>query len=75
MGEIQYKKIDADCFNTHSLDSFVRHQVVTECWNIHYIILYSVHNIIVVAICKVRGLLRTMIRLFLRLSLPLPQSC
>ena len=32
MEEIQYKKLDADCFNTHSLDSFVRHQTVTECW-------------------------------------------
>ena len=32
MEEIQYKKLDADCFNTHSLDSFVRHQAVTECW-------------------------------------------
>ena len=32
MEEIQYKKLDADCFNTHSLDSFVCHQAVTECW-------------------------------------------
>lgn len=32
MEKIQYKKLDADCFNTHSLDSFVRHQAVTECW-------------------------------------------
>ncbi len=27
-GKIQYKKLDADCFNAHSLDSFVRHQTV-----------------------------------------------
>ena len=32
MGQIQYKKLDANCFNAHSLDSFVRHQTVTECW-------------------------------------------
>lgn len=32
MLKIQYKKLDADCFNAHSLDSFVRHQTVTECW-------------------------------------------
>ena len=25
MGEIQYKELDANCFNTRSLDSFVRH--------------------------------------------------
>ena len=31
MEQIQYKKLDADCFNAHSLDSFVRHQTVTEC--------------------------------------------
>ena len=31
MGEIQYKRLDAPCFNAHSLDSFVRHQDVTEC--------------------------------------------
>ena len=31
-GKIQYKKLDADCFNAHSLDSFVRHQTVNECW-------------------------------------------
>ena len=32
MGEIQYKRLDDNCFNAHSLDSFVRHQTVTECW-------------------------------------------
>ena len=32
MRQIQYKRLDTDCFNTHSLDSFVRHQTVTECW-------------------------------------------
>ena len=32
MGEIQYKRLNAQCFNEHSLDSFVRHQTVTECW-------------------------------------------
>lgn len=32
MGKIQYKRLDADCFTAHSLDSFVRHQTVTECW-------------------------------------------
>ena len=30
--KIQYKRLDANCFNAHSLDSFVRHQTVTECW-------------------------------------------
>ena len=32
MRKIQYKRLDTDCFNAHSLDSFVRHQIVTECW-------------------------------------------
>lgn len=32
MGKIHYKRLNADCFNAHSLDSFVRHQTVTECW-------------------------------------------
>ena len=32
MGQIQYKRLDTDCFNAYSLDSFVRHQTVTECW-------------------------------------------
>ncbi len=32
MRKIQYKRLDTDCFNAHSLDSFVRHQTVTECW-------------------------------------------
>ncbi len=32
MRKIQYKRLDTDCFNVHSLDSFVRHQTVTECW-------------------------------------------
>ena len=32
MEQIQYKRLDVNCFNAHSLDSFVRHQTVTECW-------------------------------------------
>lgn len=29
---IHYKKLDGNHFNTHSLDRFVRHQQVKECW-------------------------------------------
>ena len=32
MEQIQYNRLDVNCFNAHSLDSFVRHQTVTECW-------------------------------------------
>ena len=30
--DIQYKRLDTDNFTERSLDSFVRHQAVTECW-------------------------------------------
>ncbi len=30
--DIQYKRLDKDHFTGRSLDSFVRHQAVTECW-------------------------------------------
>ncbi len=29
---IHYKKLNAENFNIHSLDHFVRHQQVRECW-------------------------------------------
>ena len=32
MDDIQYKRLDTTNFNGRSLDSFVRHQAVTECW-------------------------------------------
>ena len=32
MDDIQYKRLDTTNFNGRSLDSFVRHQKVTECW-------------------------------------------
>ena len=30
--EIRVERLTEDNFNTHSLDNFIRHQVVTECW-------------------------------------------
>ena len=30
--EIHYQRLNADYFTAHSLDDFVRHQTVTECW-------------------------------------------
>ena len=30
--EIYYQRLNADNFTSHSLDDFVRHQTVTECW-------------------------------------------
>ncbi len=30
--EIHYQRLNSDNFNGHSLDDFVRHQTVTECW-------------------------------------------
>ena len=30
--EIHYQRLNADNFTAHSLDDFVRHQTVTECW-------------------------------------------
>ena len=30
--EIRYQRLNADNFTAHSLDDFVRHQTVTECW-------------------------------------------
>lgn len=32
MDDIQYKRLDTTNFNGRSLDSFVRHQEVNECW-------------------------------------------
>lgn len=32
MDDIQYKRLDTTNFNGRSLDSFVRHQAVIECW-------------------------------------------
>ena len=30
--EIRVERLTEDNFNSHSLDNFIRHQVVTECW-------------------------------------------
>ena len=30
--QYQYKRLDNTNFTAHSLDDFVRHQTVTECW-------------------------------------------
>ena len=30
--EIHYQRLNADNFTGHSLDDFIRHQTVTECW-------------------------------------------
>ncbi len=30
--EIRFSRLEDDNFTGHSLDSFVRHQAVTECW-------------------------------------------
>lgn len=32
MEEIRIERLNEDNFNSHSLDNFIRHQVVTECW-------------------------------------------
>ena len=32
LDEIHYQRLKADNFTGHSLDDFVRHQTVTECW-------------------------------------------
>ena len=34
--EIHYQRLNADNFTAHSLDDFVRHQTVTECWRMIY---------------------------------------
>ncbi|MCR5487128.1 MAG: hypothetical protein K6F35_06315 [Lachnospiraceae bacterium] len=30
--EIRVERLTEDNFNSHSLDNFIRHQVVKECW-------------------------------------------
>jgi len=32
MEEIRIERLTEDNFNSHSLDTFIRHQAVTECW-------------------------------------------